>query len=103
MKTHRNPPTYYAIFCKDGHTRFNTNPVGAEVMQFATKADRADMVERINKAHSMYVNEAAWPITSKEAATHVNLRTYFDNSHEEACHASNGRVLFHYNTLLITR
>lgn len=99
----RNPPTYYAVYCADGDARFSRNPVGGEVLQFDSIADRAQVIDRINAAHRMEVNCAAWPVKAKEAGRYVNLRNYFDESHEEIYYTSpDGWMCIHYRSQLIT-
>ena len=99
----RNPPTYYAIYCAAGYTRFSRNPFGGEVLQFASIADRAQVIARINAAHSTEVNCAAWPVKANEAGRYVNLRNYFDNSHEEIYYTSpDGWMCIRYRSQLIT-
>lgn len=97
-----NPPTFYAIFHAYGRSYFvGGHHTGAEVLQFYSKADREDFIERSNGAHGAYVDPVAWSVTAKEAYQYVNPRAYSLNCHEEVCHSSTGLAICHYNTCQI--
>lgn len=95
-------PHFYAIFYAYGRSRFDSeHRTGAEVLQFDSKADREEFIDRSNGAHSAYVDPVAWSVTAKEAAQYVNLHTYSLNCHEEVCHSATGLAICHYNTCQI--
>ena len=97
-----NPPSFYAVYCGCGRRHFYSgHHTAAEVLQFHSRGDREEAIDRINTANCAWDNPVVWVVTAKEAAQYVNLRAYSLNCHEEACYSLTGLVLCHYNTCQI--
>lgn len=75
---------FYAEFCPYG---LRTISEGDRVMRFLTRAERDEMVERINTAHWESIEGVCAPITRKEAARSYRVQD-FDNGGD--CEEVNG-------------
>ena len=64
---------FYAEFCPYG---LNTLSEGDRVMQFVTRAERDEMVERINATYWDSVEGVCAPITRKEAAKSYRVQDF---------------------------
>lgn len=71
---------FYAEFCPYG---LRTISEGDRVMRFLTRAERDEMVERINTAHWEPVEGVCAPITRKEAARSYRLQDFEGEGSEE--------------------
>ena len=71
---------FYAEFCPYG---LRTVSEGDRVMRFLTRAERDEMVERINTANWEPVEGVCAPITRKEAARSYRLQDFEGEGSEE--------------------
>lgn len=79
---------FYAEFMPGGEPR-----AGDTLMSFETRAERAEMVDRVNAAHG---REACKAVTTREAARRYDLRGFRGEECREAAHlrTSAGRCVF---------
>ena len=78
---------FYAEFCPYG---LRTASEGDRVMRFVTRAERDEMVERINAAHWDSVEGVCAPITRKEAAKSYRIQDFDPQNYGSGCEEVNG-------------
>lgn len=93
---------YYALYCPRGFTSCARNPVGAKVMQFDSKEERAEVIAQLNNRYAGSTSCAAWAITAKDAGTYVPLQDFSECSIEAVALGPNGNAMFAYRSWLIT-